>query len=118
VHLIQNIHISGTPLWIRTYTTNNKLSVTSWTFPEKNPEANTIVTDLRGWHNSEHLNRNTVLPIEAQLHIRALDLFNNICNQLESSVKKSLARRQLLIKKTTRALAGSLLSSTCYGSMT
>jgi hypothetical protein len=29
VHLIQNIHISGTPLWIRTYTTNNKLSVTS-----------------------------------------------------------------------------------------
>ena len=39
-----------------------------------------------------------MLPIEAQLHIRALCLFNNICNQLESSVEKSLARRQLLIK--------------------
>ena len=40
-----------------------------------------------------------ILPIEAQLHIRALGLFNNICNQLESSIEKSLARRQLLIKK-------------------
>jgi hypothetical protein len=34
-------------LW-EMYTTNNKLSVTSWKFSEKNPEANTIVTDLRG----------------------------------------------------------------------
>jgi hypothetical protein len=59
-----------------------------------------------------------ILPIEAQLHIRALGLFNNICNQLESSIEKLLARRQLLIKTTTRALAGSLLSSKCYGSMT
>ena len=58
-----------------------------------------------------------ILPIEAQLHIRALGLFNNIYNQLESNIEKSLARRQLLMKKT-RALAGSLLSSTCFGSMT
>jgi hypothetical protein len=45
-----------------------------------------------------------ILPIEAQLHIRALGLFNNICNQLESNIEKSLARRQLLIKK--RELSG------------
>ena len=44
-----------------------------------------------------------ILPIEAQLHIRALSLFNNICNQLESSVEKSLARRQLLIKNNESA---------------
>jgi hypothetical protein len=44
-----------------------------------------------------------ILPIEAQLHIRALGLFNNICNQLESSIEKSLARRQLLIKNNESA---------------
>ena len=40
-----------------------------------------------------------ILPIEAQLYIRALCLFNNICNQLESNIEKSLARRQLLINQ-------------------
>ena len=44
-----------------------------------------------------------ILPIEAQLHIRALGLFNNICNQLESSKEKSLARRQLLVKNNESA---------------
>ena len=44
-----------------------------------------------------------ILPIEAQLHIRALGLFNNICIQLESSIEKSLARRQLLIKNNESA---------------
>ncbi|CAC5378993.1 unnamed protein product [Mytilus coruscus] len=39
-----------------------------------------------------------ILPIEARLHIRALGLFNNICNQPDDSVEKSLAKRQLLIK--------------------
>ena len=39
-----------------------------------------------------------ILPIEAQLHIRALGLFNNICNQPDDSIEKSLARRQLLLK--------------------
>ena len=49
-----------------------------------------------------------ILPIEAQLHIRALGIFNNICNQLESSVEKLLARRQLLIKKNESA-SGSIV---------
>ena len=39
-----------------------------------------------------------LLPVEAQIHIRALGLFNNICNQAEDSVEKTLARRQLIIK--------------------
>ncbi|CAC5401005.1 unnamed protein product [Mytilus coruscus] len=39
-----------------------------------------------------------ILPIEAQVHIRALGLFNNICNQPDDSVEKSLAKRQLIIK--------------------
>lgn len=39
-----------------------------------------------------------ILPIEAQVHIRALGLFNNICNQPDDSVGKSLAKRQLIIK--------------------
>jgi hypothetical protein len=28
------------------------------------------------------------LPVEAQLHIRALSFFNNICNQEEKSIEK------------------------------
>ncbi|CAC5415022.1 unnamed protein product [Mytilus coruscus] len=39
-----------------------------------------------------------ILPIEAQVHIRALSLLNNICNQPDDSVEKSLTKRQLLIK--------------------
>jgi hypothetical protein len=70
------------------------------TFPlarwAKNPEANTIDTTCVADITVNILTG--ILPIEAQLHIRALGLFNNICNQLESSAKKSLARRQLLIK--------------------
>jgi hypothetical protein len=36
-----------------------------------------------------------LLPVEAQIHIRALGLFNNICNQAEDSVEKTLARSQV-----------------------
>ena len=39
-----------------------------------------------------------VLPIEPEIHIRALNLFNNICHQSESSVEKMLAKRQLRLK--------------------
>jgi hypothetical protein len=39
-----------------------------------------------------------LLPVEAQIHIRALGLFNNICNKAEDSVEKTLARRQLIVK--------------------
>ena len=39
-----------------------------------------------------------LLPVEAQIHIRALGLFNNICNQAEDSVEKTLAKRQLIVK--------------------
>jgi hypothetical protein len=38
------------------------------------------------------------LPVEAQLHIRALNFFNNICNQEEKSIEKLLARQQLRTK--------------------
>jgi hypothetical protein len=38
------------------------------------------------------------LPVEAQLHIRALSYFNNICNQEEKSIEKLSARQQLRIK--------------------
>ena len=38
------------------------------------------------------------LPVEAQLHIRALHFFNNICNQEEKSIEKLLARQQLRTK--------------------
>jgi hypothetical protein len=41
-----------------------------------------------------------LLPVEAQIHIRALGLFNNICNQAEDSVEKTLARRQLIVKSS------------------
>ncbi|CAC5400212.1 unnamed protein product [Mytilus coruscus] len=56
-----------------------------------------------------------ILPIEAQVHIRALGLFNNICNQHDDSVEKSLAKRQLLIKNDE---SSRLLLSICYESMT
>ena len=39
-----------------------------------------------------------LLPVETQIHIRALGLFNNICNQAGDSVEKTLARRQLIVK--------------------
>ena len=39
-----------------------------------------------------------LLPVEAQIHIRTLGLFNNICNQADNSIEKNLARRQLIVK--------------------
>ncbi|CAC5396291.1 unnamed protein product [Mytilus coruscus] len=36
-----------------------------------------------------------ILPVEAQIDKRALGLFNNICNQDESSTEKQLARKSL-----------------------
>ncbi|CAG2186181.1 unnamed protein product [Mytilus edulis] len=39
-----------------------------------------------------------ILPVEAQIDKRALGLFNNICNQDESSTEKQLARRQISVK--------------------
>lgn len=38
------------------------------------------------------------LPIEAQIHKKALLYFNNISNQKEESIEKKLARRQLSVK--------------------
>jgi hypothetical protein len=38
------------------------------------------------------------LPVEAQIHKKALQLFNNITNQSEESIEKRLARRQLAVK--------------------
>jgi hypothetical protein len=46
---------------------------------------------------------NGVLPIEAQMHIRALGLFNNVCRQAEDSSEKALARRQLIVKPDSSA---------------
>jgi hypothetical protein len=39
-----------------------------------------------------------ILPVEAQIHIRALVLFNNICNQADNSIEKNLTRRQRIAK--------------------
>jgi hypothetical protein len=39
-----------------------------------------------------------ILPVEAQIQIRTLGLFNNICNQADNSIEKNLARRQLIVK--------------------
>ena len=39
-----------------------------------------------------------ILPIEAQMHIRSLVLFNNVCRQTEDSSEKAPARRQLIVK--------------------
>ena len=38
------------------------------------------------------------MPVEAQIHKKALQLFNNITNQSEESIEKRLARRQLAVK--------------------
>jgi hypothetical protein len=39
-----------------------------------------------------------ILPIEAQIHLKALVFFNNVCHQDESSIEKKLAVRQLTVK--------------------
>ncbi|XP_045205894.2 uncharacterized protein LOC123558082 [Mercenaria mercenaria] len=38
------------------------------------------------------------LPVEAQIHKKALVLFNNICLQNDQSVEKAIAKRQLCVK--------------------
>ena len=40
-----------------------------------------------------------ILPIEAQIHIKTLTFFNNICHQGEKNTEKKLARRQLTVKE-------------------
>ena len=42
-----------------------------------------------------------ILPIEAQIHARALSFFNNICHQAENSTEKVLARCQLALKSNS-----------------
>ena len=44
-----------------------------------------------------------LLPIEAQIHIKALNFFNNICLLAENTVEKRLARRQSDIKSSKSA---------------
>jgi hypothetical protein len=40
-----------------------------------------------------------ILPIGAQIHIKALTFFNNVCHQGEKkNTEKKLARRQLTVK--------------------
>lgn len=39
-----------------------------------------------------------LLPIEAQLDLKILTLYHNICRQQESSVEKRIGRRQLMLK--------------------
>ena len=43
------------------------------------------------------------LPVEAQLHIKALVMLCNICRMNEQSIEKKLARRQLAVKKMQSA---------------
>jgi hypothetical protein len=40
-----------------------------------------------------------ILPIEAQIHIKTLTFFNNVCHQGEKNTEKKLARRQLTMKE-------------------
>ena len=40
-----------------------------------------------------------ILPIEAQIHIKALTFFNNVCHQGGKNTEKMLARRQLTVKE-------------------
>jgi hypothetical protein len=40
-----------------------------------------------------------ILPIEAQIHIKSLTFFNNVCHQGEKNTEKRLARRQLTVKE-------------------
>jgi hypothetical protein len=39
-----------------------------------------------------------LLPIEAQIHIRALTLFGNVYRQDEACIEKQLAKRQLRVQ--------------------
>jgi hypothetical protein len=39
-----------------------------------------------------------LLPIEAQIHIKALTLFGNVCRQDEACIEKQLAIRQLRVQ--------------------
>jgi hypothetical protein len=44
--------------------------------------------------------RCVILPIKAQIHIKALTFFNNVCHQGEKkNTEKKLARRQLTVKE-------------------
>ena len=45
-----------------------------------------------------------ILPIEAQIHIKALTFFNNVCHQDEKNTEKKLARRQLTVNLVTAGL--------------
>ena len=46
------------------------------------------------------------LPVEAQLHIRALNCFNNICNQEEKSIEKITNKATTKSKNASTVTAG------------
>jgi hypothetical protein len=56
-----------------------------------------------------------ILPIETQIHIKALTFFNNVCHQGEKNTEKKLARRQLTVKGNDRICFSILFwkSSSC-----
>jgi hypothetical protein len=45
-----------------------------------------------------------ILPIEAQIHIKDLTFFNNVCHQGAKNTEKKLARRQLTVKEESSNL--------------
>ena len=60
-------------------------------FQKKDTKTNPVITD--------ELSTNWNSTIEAQIHIKALTFFNNVCHQGEKHTEKKLARRQLTVKE-------------------
>ena len=83
-------------IWYGTNNTKSNTTGTARTISKTNVKANTFPADKNSSPAVYILSG--LLPVEAQIHIRALGLFNNICNQAEDSVEKTLARRQLIVK--------------------
>ena len=67
---------------------NKQITYHFWLCPEKDTKTNSVITDELSGPAVYILTG--ILPIEAQIHIKALTFFNNVCHQGDKNTEKKL----------------------------
>ena len=87
---VPTTHLQNTSIALRygAIITILKTSWTTRTLPEKDTKTNSVITDELSGPAVYILTG--ILPIEAQIHIKALTFFNNVCHQGDKNTEKKL----------------------------
>ena len=92
----QDIHHVSLIIWYGTNNTESNTTGTARTISKTNAKANTFPANKNSRSSSVHTFR--ITTSKSANPYTSTGAFNNICNQAEDSVEKTLARRQLIVK--------------------